>query len=57
MFSDILDYLEAILGSTDVKGFPIVSSDGQRTLVGFIDRTELRYVLGMLLLLRMLLIA
>ncbi|KAF8236060.1 Cl-channel protein [Tricholoma matsutake] len=37
--------IEAILGSTDVKGFPIVSSDGQRTLVGFIDRTELRYVL------------
>ena len=38
--------LEALLSSSDVKGFPVVSSDGQRALVGFIDRTELRYVLG-----------
>ncbi|KAI0645842.1 Cl-channel protein [Trametes meyenii] len=37
--------IESILTSTDVKGFPIVSADGQRTLMGFIDRTELRYVL------------
>ena len=40
---------EAILSSTNVKGFPIVSSDGPRILVGFIGRTELRYVLGRLL--------
>ncbi|KAI0759889.1 Cl-channel protein [Trametes elegans] len=37
--------LETILASTDVKGFPIISADGSRTLLGFIDRTELRYVL------------
>jgi len=38
-----------MLSSTDAKGFPIVSSDSQRTLVGSIGRTELRYVLGMFL--------
>lgn len=37
---------EAILANTNVKGFPIVSSDATRTLVGYIGRTELRYVLG-----------
>ncbi|OBZ70692.1 hypothetical protein A0H81_09370 [Grifola frondosa] len=38
--------LEERLAATDVKGFPIISIDGNRTLMGFIDRTELRYVLG-----------
>ena len=33
---------------TDVKGFPIISADGQQHLLGYIGRTELRYVLGML---------
>lgn len=42
-----LSYADAILSSTDVKGFPIVSSDGSRKLAGYIGRTELRYVLGM----------
>ncbi|KAI0633604.1 Cl-channel protein [Trametes polyzona] len=37
--------IENILASTDVKGFPIVSPDNSRTLLGFIDRSELRYVL------------
>ncbi|KAI0358600.1 Cl-channel protein [Trametes cingulata] len=37
--------IENILASTAVKGFPIVSADGSRTLMGFIDRTELCYVL------------
>jgi chloride channel 3/4/5 len=36
-----------MLSSTNVKGFPIVSADGSLTLVGYIDRSELRYVLGM----------
>jgi chloride channel 3/4/5 len=29
-----------------MKGFPIVSADGSLTLVGWIDRSEIRYVLG-----------
>jgi len=31
--------------NTDVKGFPIISSNGEPTLLGYIGRTELRYVL------------
>ncbi|KAF8813918.1 Cl-channel protein [Phlegmacium glaucopus] len=37
--------VESLLSSTNVKGFPIVSSDGALTLVGYIDRSEIRYVL------------
>lgn len=37
---------EEILDNTDVRGFPIVSNDGRRTMMGYIGRTELRYVLG-----------
>ncbi|KAF8070810.1 Cl-channel protein [Lyophyllum atratum] len=37
--------IEVLLASTDVKGLPIVSSDGLRHIVGYIGRTELRYVL------------
>ena len=29
-----------------MKGFPVVSADGKRILLGFIDRTDLRYVFG-----------
>lgn len=38
--------VEAMLATTDVKGFPIVSPDGKNMLGGYIGRTELRYVLG-----------
>lgn len=38
--------LESLLSSTNVKGFPIVSSDGALTLIGYIDRSEIRHVLG-----------
>lgn len=38
-----------ILARTDVKGFPIISTDGRRILMGFIERTDLRYILGELL--------
>jgi chloride channel 3/4/5 len=38
--------LDSLLSSTDVKGFPIVTSDGALTLVGYIDRSEIRHVLG-----------
>ncbi|PPQ98205.1 hypothetical protein CVT26_003457 [Gymnopilus dilepis] len=37
--------VESRLSSTNFKGFPIVSSDGTQTLVGYIDRSEIRYVL------------
>ncbi|KAG5646235.1 hypothetical protein DXG03_004062 [Asterophora parasitica] len=37
--------IEDILSSTHVKGLPIVSSDGLRHIIGYIGRTELRYVL------------
>jgi chloride channel 3/4/5 len=38
--------LDSLLSSTNVKGFPVVSSDGALTLVGFIDRSDIRHVLG-----------
>lgn len=38
--------LEEILSSTAVKGFPIIYSESLRTLMGYIGRAELRYVLG-----------
>ena len=37
---------EQRLKLTDVKGFPVVSADDQNVLIGYIDRSELRYVLG-----------
>lgn len=41
-----LQSVESLMSRTYVKGFPIVSSDGARTLVGYIGRTEMRHVLG-----------
>ncbi|CAE6435892.1 unnamed protein product [Rhizoctonia solani] len=38
--------VEEKLEHTSVQGFPIVSTDSQRILVGYIGRTELRYVMG-----------
>lgn len=38
--------LEETLQSTAVQGYPIVSNDGQNTLLGYIGRAELSYVLG-----------
>ncbi|EAU91049.2 voltage-gated chloride channel [Coprinopsis cinerea okayama7 len=37
--------VENLLSNTDVKGFPIVTADGALTLAGYIDRSELRYVI------------
>ncbi|KAJ3555645.1 hypothetical protein NM688_g2466 [Phlebia brevispora] len=37
--------IEEILEDTDVKGFPIVSNDEKHLLLGYIERTELRYVI------------
>ncbi|KAH9929594.1 Cl-channel protein [Epithele typhae] len=36
--------IEDFIARTDVKGFPVVSADGKNTFLGFIDRTDLRYV-------------
>jgi len=42
-----------MLSETNVKGFPIVASNETlQSLVGYIGRTELRYVLGILFLIR-----
>lgn len=37
--------VEAQLASTSVKGFPVISDDENRTLMGYVGRTELRYVI------------
>ncbi|KAG6813134.1 hypothetical protein H0H92_013758 [Tricholoma furcatifolium] len=37
--------LEDALEANELKGFPIVSADGLRHIIGYIGRTELRYVL------------
>src|ERR1700722_14551302 len=37
---------ESTLDSTNVNGFPIISSDTSRTLMGYIGRMELKYALG-----------
>ncbi|KAG8833649.1 glycerol ethanol, ferric requiring protein [Serendipita sp. 399] len=40
-----LQEVERKLDETTVNGFPVVSPDGHRALLGYIGRTELRYVL------------
>ena len=42
----LLVVTESTLSATNVKGFPIVSADSAKTLLGYIERAELRYVLG-----------
>ena len=37
---------ELILGNTNVNGFPIIASDNNRIIMGYIGSTELRHVLG-----------
>jgi hypothetical protein len=39
---------EAKLEATTVQGFPVVSANQDRTLLGYIGRTELTYLLGAL---------
>ncbi|KAH7339880.1 Cl-channel protein [Rhizoctonia solani] len=38
--------VEEKLEHTSVQGFPVVSADSQKVLIGYIGRTELRYVIG-----------
>lgn len=38
--------VETLLNSTAVKGFPIVDNDARQSLIGYIGRREVRYVIG-----------
>jgi chloride channel 3/4/5 len=38
--------LEERLSNTAFKGFPVISADGRGTLLGYIERTEIRWVIG-----------
>lgn len=38
--------VDEILQSTDYRGFPVVRNESDRTILGFIRKTELRYALG-----------
>ncbi|KAA1471841.1 voltage-gated chloride channel [Dentipellis sp. KUC8613] len=38
--------VEEFLASTTVKGFPIITDENTRTLAGYIERAELRFVIG-----------
>ena len=37
-----------IVQSTSYQGFPVVRSEEDRTIVGFVNKAELRYALGKL---------
>lgn len=46
--SGTMQDVETLLNSTAVKGFPIVNNDdAHQSLVGYIGRREVRYVIGM----------
>ena len=47
--SGTIQDVETLLNSTAVNGFPIVTNDARQTLVGYIGRREVRYVIGMFL--------
>lgn len=42
----LVPHLEEILQSTDYRGFPVVKSPTDPTVLGFIRKTELRFSLG-----------
>lgn len=42
----LVPHLEEILQSTDYRGFPVVKSQTDNTVLGFIRKTELRFSLG-----------
>lgn len=46
LFMYSLVNVEDILENTTVKGYPIISPDTRRLLLGYIDAEELRFVLG-----------
>jgi hypothetical protein len=45
--SGTIQEIETLLNNTVVKGFPIVTNDARQTLIGYIGRREVRYVIGM----------
>jgi chloride channel 3/4/5 len=42
----LTDSIEHLLANSQCRGFPVVSSDEKRTLLGYIERTEMRWVIG-----------
>jgi len=40
--------VEQRLGEADVQGYPVIASNGSNMLVGYIGRSEIRYIIGML---------
>jgi chloride channel 3/4/5 len=44
--ADHLSVSEEILQSTSYRGFPVVRSEEDRTILGFLRKTELAYALG-----------
>jgi hypothetical protein len=42
----LVPHLEEILQSTDYRGFPVVKSQTDATVLGFMRKTELRFSLG-----------
>ena len=44
--SGTIQDVETLLNGTVVNGFPIVTNDARQTLVGYIGRREVRYVIG-----------
>jgi hypothetical protein len=45
MHGHTVESLEAVLRSVDLSGFPIVTSDAERLLVGFASRAEMEALL------------
>lgn len=43
-----LQRISEIVQSTNYQGFPVVRSEEDRTIIGFVRKTELRYALGQL---------
>jgi hypothetical protein len=43
-----LERIREIVQSTNYQGFPVVRSDEDKTIIGFVRKTELRYALGQL---------
>lgn len=57
LHSPFRPFIEARLSETTVKGLPVVSDDDNRTMMGYVGRMELRYVIGTLRPLTMFLVA
>ena len=39
-------YAGEIVQNTSYQGFPVIRSEGDQTVIGFVRKTELRYALG-----------